>query len=116
MLRTCVLCCAMAGVVALAVGCNLFSGDALKQRDEAVKTINAQLTELDKDIARLKEKAEKATGEEKAKLEAKWKESAGKREALGKKLEELKTAAADKWEAIKKDTDKAFDDLKKSVE
>src|SRR5262245_37066280 len=99
MLRTCVLCCAMAGVVGLTVGCNLFSSGSgsIKDRDEAVKTLKVKLDEMDKQLAGLKEKADKAAGEEKAKLEAKWKESSGKREAFAKKLEELKTAAADKW-------------------
>lgn len=113
MLRTSVLCCAMAGVLSLVVGC---TDPKLKARDEAVTAMKSDLDKLDKKVAELKDKAEKATGEEKAKLEAKWKESAGKREALGKKLDELKTAAADKWEAVKKDADTAFGDLKKAVE
>ena len=40
MLRTCVLCCAAASAMVVAVGCNLFTDNktALEKRDEAVKT------------------------------------------------------------------------------
>jgi chromosome segregation ATPase len=115
MLRTSILCCAMAGILALAVGCD-FGSKGIKSRDEAVATMKTELDKLDKKVTELKDKADKATGEEKAKLEARWKESSAKREAVGKKLEELKTAAVDKWEAVKKDTDAAFGEFKKSID
>ena len=117
MLRTSVLCCAVAGVAMLAVGCGLFTSDTPEaKRDEAVKTMKVELGKLDKKVEDLKDQAAKATGEAKSALEAKWKESAAKRETAAKKLEELKAAAADKWEAVKKDADKMFEDFKKSVE
>ena len=117
MLRTSVLCCAVAGVLALAVGCNLFTSEKPEaKRDEAVKTMKAELDKLDKKVAELKEKADKATGDAKTALEAKWKESAAKREAASKKIDEVKAATADKWEAIKKDADKTFEEFKKAVE
>ena len=115
MLRTGVLCCAMAGVLGLVVGCTPTDGK-IKARDEAATAMKTELDKLDKKVAELKDKAEKATGEEKVKLETKWKESAAKREAVGKKFEELKSAAADKWEAVKKDADAAFGEFKKAVE
>ncbi len=113
MLRTGVLCCAMAGVLGLVVGC---TDPKIKARDEAATAMKTELDKLDKQVAALKEKAEKATGEEKTKLEEKWKASAAKREAVGKKFDEFKTAAADKWEAVKKDAEAAFGELKKAVE
>lgn len=116
MLRTSVLCCAMAGVLGLAAGCGIFGSTANKPRDEAVATMKTELEKLDKKVADLKDKADKATGEEKTKMEAKWKESSAKREAVGKKLDELKNAAADKWEAVKKDADTAFGEFKKTIE
>lgn len=116
-IRTAGISCAVAGVLALAVGCNLSSGSTPeKKRDEAAATMKADLEKLDKKVAELKDKADKATGDAKAALEAKWKESAAKREAAGKKLDEMKNAAADKWEAVKKDADKMFDEFKKTVE
>ena len=80
MFRTCVLCCAMAGVLGLTVGCK--NGSETKTpttQSEAVTAYQSKLTEADKKIATLKEKAEKATGDEKVKLEAKLKEATGKR-------------------------------------
>jgi uncharacterized protein HemX len=117
MLRTGVLCCAVAGVLALAVGCTPTTDTrpGTQKRDEAAAAVKTELEKMDKKLAELKEKADKATGEEKAKLEAKWKESAGKREAAKKKLDELSAAAADKWEAVKKEADHALDELKAAV-
>jgi hypothetical protein len=120
MMRTCVLCCAVAGLLGLAVGCDRLSSSSSKatatQRDEAVTAYKVRLDELDKKVAELKDKAEKATGDDKVKLEAKWKEATGKREAVAKKLDELKAAAAEKIDAMKKDADAALADLKKVVE
>ena len=117
MLRTSVICCAVAGIVALAVvGCKPSPGTKPATKDEALKDMNAELEMLDKKVSQLKDKADKAAGDAKATLEAKWKDSAAKREAAAKKLEELKAAAADKWETIQKDADKLLDDAKKAVE
>jgi hypothetical protein len=118
MLRTGVLCCAVAGALGLVVGCNQSSDNksSTAKKDEAVAAFKVKIDEMDKKLAELKEKAEKAVGEDKVKLEAKWHESAGKREAAMKKLDELKAAAADKWEVVKKDAESAFDALKKAVE
>ena len=116
MLRTSVLCCAMAGILSLAVGCDFFGSRGMKPRDDAVAAMKTEIDKLDKKVAELKEKADKATGDEKGRLEARWKESSAKREAVGKKLEELKTAAIDKWEAAKKDADAALGEFKKSVD
>jgi hypothetical protein len=116
MLRTCVLCCAVAGLVGLAVGCNNGSSSGTTKRDEAAKAAKVTLDDLDKKAAALKEKAEKATGDEKAKLEARVKDAGAKREPAAKKVDELKAAAGDKWEAAKKDTDAALDEYKKAIE
>ncbi len=116
MLRTCVLCCALAGVAGLTVGCT-GSKDTKPTtgKDESLKTYKTQLGAFDKHVEELKAKAEKATGEEKTKLEAKWKESAAKRDAARKKLEELEKAAADKWDVLEKEAATAFDEAKKAV-
>ncbi|QJW95431.1 sll1863 family stress response protein [Frigoriglobus tundricola] len=116
MLRTCVLCCALAGVTGLTVGCT-GSKDTkpTTSKDESVKTYKTQLSAFDKHVDELKAKAEKATGEEKTKLEAKWKESAAKRDAAKRKLEDLEKAAEDKWDAVNKEAATAFDDVKKAV-
>ncbi len=117
MLRTCVLCCAMLGVLGLVVGCKN-STEPTKpavKKEDAIKGYNSQLVDFDKQIAELKTKAEKATGDEKTKLEAKLKTATEKRDAAKKKLEELEKAATDKVEAINKEVQSAFDELKKAV-
>jgi hypothetical protein len=116
MLRTCVLCCALAGGVALVVGCNNSSSGTLVKRDDAAKDAKAKFEGVDKQLTGLKEKAAAATGDEKVKLDAKVKEAGPKREAAAKKVDELKAATADKWEAVKKETDTAIEEFKKAVE
>ena len=117
MLRTCVMCCAVAGFLGLAVGCNRLEPKPTNaQRDEAVTAYKVQLDGLDRKIEDLKAKAEKAIGEEKPKLEAKLKEATAKRDAFVKKCDELKAAAAEKLDAAKKDVEAALADFKKAVE
>jgi len=106
----------MAGVLGLAVGCNFSAEKAVKPRDEAAAALKTTFDDLDKKVVELKEKMDKATGDEKAKLEAKWKESSSKRDAAKKKLDELKTATAENWEAVKKQADAAFGELRKAIE
>lgn len=112
MLRTSVLCCAVAGVLGLSVGCT----NLTRAHDEAVAAMQTDLEKLDKKIADLKDKADKATGDEKGRLEARWKEAVAKRDLARKKFDELKTASSEKWEAVKKEADAAVGELKKSVE
>jgi hypothetical protein len=116
MLRTCVLCCAMMGVVGLVVGCNNGSSSGVGKRDDAAKDSKAKFEAADKLFTALKDKAAAAAGDEKTKLEARVKEAGAKREAAVKKVDELKAAAADKWEAVKKDTDTAVEEFKKAAE
>ncbi|WP_439625254.1 hypothetical protein [Gemmata sp.] len=126
MLRACVLCCAVGGVAALAVGCNPNSptsgtratnpDSAATERDKATRKLEIELNNLDKKAADLKDRAARATGEEKAKLEAKWKELEPKRAEAAKKLGDLKAAAADKWDAAKNDVEHAFGEFKKAID
>lgn len=116
MLRTCVLCCALLGAVGLTIGCNGAKDTKTDaKKDESLKGYKTQLGSFDKQVDELKAKAEKATGEEKTKLEAKLKDAAAKRDAAKKKLEELEKAAADKWDAINKEAEAAFEEVKKAV-
>ncbi len=118
MLRTCAMGCAAAMFLGLAVGCNL-KQDATPtaaERDRAVTAYKVQLDGLDRKIADLKAKAEKAAGDEKPKLDAKVKEATAKREAFAKKCDELKAVAVEKIDAAKKDAEAALADFKKSVE
>src|SRR4051794_9773273 len=108
MLRTCVLCCAVAGLVGLVVGCDRGSGSATKPavtKDEGVAGFKLRMDDADKKAAALKERADKAAAGDKDKLDAKVKDAAAKREGAAKKVEELKAAPADKWDAPRKDAD-----------
>jgi len=116
MLRTSVLCCAMAGLFGLTVGCNPTAERAIKMRDDAVASLKPTFDGLEKKFGELKEKADKATGDEKARLETKWKESSDKRQLAKMKLDELKTATTDKWEMAKNQADSAVGEFKKAVE
>jgi hypothetical protein len=118
MLRTYVLCCAVAGTLGLAIGCNRLqdSKPANAPRDEVVSAYKTQLTDFDHKIADLKAKVDKAAGDDKPKLEAKLKEATAKRDAFAKKFEEYKSAATEKLEAAKKDAEAALGELKKAVE
>jgi hypothetical protein len=117
MFRTCVLGCALFGLVGLSIGCNNTKDTkpTPATHEDAIKSYKTQLGGFDVQVDELKVKADKATGEEKTKLEAKLKDAAAKRDAAKKKLEELEKAAADKWDAINKEAAAAFDDAKKVV-
>ncbi len=117
MLRTCVICCALGGVVALTIGCNNSKDTkpAPTKKDEAVTAYKTQLGVLEKQVDDLKAKADKALGEDKTKSDAKLKDASAKRDAAKKKLEELEKAAADKWEAVNKEANTALEDFKKAV-
>ena len=116
MLRTGVICCALAGVVGLTIGCsNSKDTKPTVNKEESLKNYKTQLAGFDKQVDDLKAKTDKATGEEKTKLEAKLKDATAKRDAAKKKLEELEKAAAEKWDATNKEVEAAFDDVKKAV-
>jgi hypothetical protein len=117
MVRSLVLCCAL-GMFGLAVGCD-FGSDSKSpktKQEEAVADSKAKLDGLDKKLNELKDRAAKATGDEKAKLDAKVAEATAKREAVVKKHEALKTAAADKWEAARTEATAALEEYRKAVE
>jgi hypothetical protein len=105
----------MVGVVGL-VGCTGGSSSGVTKRDDAAKDAKVKFEQADKLFTALKDKATAATGDEKARLETKVKDAGVTREAASKKLDELKAAAADKWEPVKKDTDTAVEEFKKAVE
>ena len=97
----------------LAVGCDPPRTRSRSEAEEAVADCKAKLDGLDKKFDELKDKADKATGDEKVKLDAKWKDATAKREAVVKKHDELKAAAADKWEAAGPRPTTAFEEYRK---
>jgi hypothetical protein len=131
MLRSRILCCATAGLLAFAAGCQSSTEtkppssstekEGVTNHKARVAAHRARLGELEKKLDDQKAMVEKATGEEKSKLEAKWKESVAKRDAAKKKIDELETAGADgnlssDAVAANKAAGDALDEFKKSVE
>jgi hypothetical protein len=117
MVRSLAVCCAL-GVLGLAVGCD-WGSDAKKPlatQEAAVADYKTKLEGLDKKLTELKEKAAKATGDEKTKLDARVTDATAKRETFVKKYEAMKTAAADKWEGTRADVATAFEEYRKAVE
>jgi hypothetical protein len=78
--------------------------------------MSKQLAELQVKYDELKEKASKATGEEKVALEKKLADVKSKHGDALKKLDELKDASADRWEKLKEGMGNAYKDLKKVIE
>ncbi len=117
MTRAFAVLCAV-GVLGLAVGCQLGSqsNPPKGSQQEAVADYKAKLDGLDKKLADLKAKAEKATGDEKTKLDGKVTAATAKREAFVKKYEAMKSAAADKWGDSKTEVAAAYEEYRKAVE
>jgi len=86
---------------------------ATAQRDEYVREMQKQLSELDVKYEAMKASAAKAEGQAKKDLEKKLEEAKVKRDVAAKKLVEVKEAAPDRWVKIKDGFGNAFDDLKK---
>jgi hypothetical protein len=86
------------------------------KRVEYAKEMGKQLAELQVKYDELKEKASKATGEEKVALEKKLEEAKAKHGDALKKLDDLKAASADRWEKLKEGMGNAYKDLKKVIE
>lgn len=116
MVRSLVLCCAL-GALGLVVGCKPGpDAKAPDTKESAVADSKAKLDGLDKKFNELKDRAAKATGDEKAKLDAKVADATAKREAFVKKHDALKAAAADKWEAARTEATAALEEYRKVVE
>ena len=120
MVRKMVVCCAVAGALGFAVGCNWFAPAPSKptatKQDEFASGYKTRLDEADKKFVELKAKADKATGDEKAKLDAKVTDDG---QAGGVRQEARRDEGAprpDKLEGMKGGVGAAFDEYKKSVE
>lgn len=74
--------------------------------------IEAQIKEWSAKIQELKATAEKATADKKIELHKAVDDLRARKEAARKKLDEVKKAGAETWEKLKKDTDKALEDVK----
>jgi chromosome segregation ATPase len=85
------------------------------QKDAFIAKTQDKLDALDKSIKKLSGKVASATDATKADAHAKLQNLRGKRADLDKKLGEVKNATEASWNDAKKNFEKAYDDLKKSL-
>jgi DNA-binding transcriptional MerR regulator len=91
--------------------------DALaKGKDEWRKFVDANMPEVDRRIAELKDGAAKATGSAKVELDKLAQDVGEKRQVLQQKLDELKTASSAQWQSSRADIDRALGDLRQSID
>ena len=83
----------------------------LEQKEEYEKKIDTELANLNREIEKLKAKAEKEKPEVKAKLNEQIKELQKKQEVAQKKFDELKKASEKAWEQAKAQVDAAIKDV-----
>jgi hypothetical protein len=76
--------------------------------------IEAQLKEWSARLQELKAKADKATADAKIEMEKHIEELRAKKEAAQHKLNDIKTAGADSWEALKSGSEKTLEEMKKT--
>jgi TolA-binding protein len=83
-------------------------------KEEFQKKLEAQLTELDAKIAKLREKGRDLKDEAKVKWDRKMTDLEKKREAARAKLAEVGHSSAEAWKDVRKGAQSAWDELDKS--
>lgn len=85
-------------------------------RDAYVEKLKAQIDEWNARLDLWEAKARKATAEAKITCDRHLTEVRRKRDAAQNKLDEVKTSSGQAWEALKEGVEKAFGELKHSME
>jgi DNA repair photolyase len=83
-------------------------------KEEFRKKLAARLTELDAEIAKLREKGRDLQDEAKADWDRKLADLEAKREAAGTKLTEVGAASAEAWKDVQQGAQSAWDELDKA--
>jgi TolA-binding protein len=83
-------------------------------KDEFQKKLDAQLKELDAQIAKLREKGQDLKDEAKVKWDQKIKELEAKRDSARAKLAECRDSSGEAWKDVRKGAQSAYDDLDKA--
>ena len=86
------------------------------ERDNYVKGIEARLSEMDQKMDGLQERVSAMTGAAKTDLKGAIDNLQDQRKSVASKLQELKSASADSWTAMKGEVDSAFANLERSYE
>jgi hypothetical protein len=87
-----------------------------QSRDEFQKKIEAQLTELDAEITKLREKGRDLKDQAKVDWDRKLADLETKREAARVKLAEVGHSSAEAWKDVKQGAQSAWDDLEKAFQ
>lgn len=93
------------------------AGDAFnEQRQQLADKVSLQLSEANKTLKALRDKAAAATDSAKADLDKAVQTLAAKRDALQKKLADITAATSDGWDHVKSSVESAVNDVKKAVD
>ena len=84
-------------------------------KEDFVRSLNARLTELDAEIANLREKGRDLKDEAKADWDQKLVDLETKREAARVKLDEVGNSTAEAWKDVQQGAKSAWDELDKAV-
>ena len=76
----------------------------------------SQLREWDAEIEKLKAKADKADAESRIKYYEELEDLHTKRSRIANRLREMKEAGEDKWEDFKVEVERAWDDMRNSLQ
>ncbi|HXY61508.1 MAG TPA: hypothetical protein VEJ22_01120 [Nitrospirota bacterium] len=87
----------------------------MKNREEYIDKLAAQLKEWSVKIDELESKAHTAKADAKTGYENQIRQLKDKRDAATQKLQELKVASADAWDTLKGGAETAWADLKNAV-
>lgn len=94
---------------------NEANADFLKIREDYRHKLQSDLTEVDKDIAKIEEKATKATAKTKVDFDNALVDIRAKRANVQSTFDGMQNATASGWDAMKNDADKAYSDLKAAI-
>jgi TolA-binding protein len=87
-----------------------------QSKDEFQKTLEARLTELDAEIAKLREKGRDLKDQAKVDWDRKRADLETKRETARAKLAEVGHSSAEAWKDVKQGAQSAWDDLEKAFQ
>jgi len=85
-------------------------------KKKEVEAMESRLAEMGKKITALRERLGTVKGEVKAELERRIDEAHGGQEELRQRLHHLKDTGLSKWDELKDQAGKAWDDLEKSLQ
>lgn len=88
----------------------------MTKREEFQQKMQAQLKEWQDELAKLQERADKASASVKAQIQEQIEELRHKRDATANKLDQLQTASDAAWDDLKSGLEASWKDLKSSLD